>query len=154
MSVSLSLDVFLLLLEGGVEVVEEEEQQWLVRALEASSPSSHMWEWRWGSNRHLKRWRRRCGRRESTAADVCVCVCISICLCLCVYTETGRTSDTEGCCCISRLSCRLASESRRRRVMSELSFHVFLNFWPLFHLSLFPLFSLSVCLFIHAFFNV
>lgn len=43
MSVSLSLDVFLLLLEGGVEVVEE-EQQWLVRALEASSPSSHMWE--------------------------------------------------------------------------------------------------------------
>lgn len=44
MSVSLSLDVFLLLLEGGVEVVEEEEQQWLVRALEASSPSSHMWE--------------------------------------------------------------------------------------------------------------
>lgn len=87
MSVSLSLDVFLLLLEGGVEVVEEEEQQWLVRALEASSPSSHMWEWRWGSNRHLKRWRRRCGRRESTAADVCVCVCVyqcmSVSLCVC-----------------------------------------------------------------------
>lgn len=62
---------------------------------------------------------------------------------VCVCVRKRRESDTEGYCCISSLSSCLASENRRRRVMSGLLSSTSLSLHSYCSISLFFFLSLS-----------